>query len=89
VGSRLRAVLDMRATELAVNYPESAPAECYVFGNVLGGRVASIKTAWGATLRRAGIVGLHFHDLRREFGSRLLESGTAQHDVRDFLGTRT
>jgi integrase len=29
---------------------------------------------------------LHFHDLRREFGSRLLESGPAQHDVRDFLG---
>jgi len=31
-------------------------------------------------------VKLHFHDLRREFGSRLLESGASHHDVRDFLG---
>jgi site-specific recombinase XerD len=30
--------------------------------------------------------GLHFHDLRREFGSRLLESGADFHDVREFLG---
>jgi site-specific recombinase XerD len=29
---------------------------------------------------------LHFYDLRREFGSRLLESGASQHIVRDFLG---
>jgi len=31
-------------------------------------------------------VGLRFHDLRREFACRLLESGAQQHDVRDFLG---
>jgi len=28
---------------------------------------------------------LHFHVLRREFGSRLQESGASEHDVRDFL----
>jgi site-specific recombinase XerD len=31
-------------------------------------------------------IDLHFHDLRREFASRLLESGASQHVVRDFLG---
>jgi len=31
-------------------------------------------------------IDLHFHDLRREFGSRLLEAGAALHDVREFLG---
>jgi integrase len=55
-------------------------------GNEVGEQIGSIKTAWRATCRRARIRGLHFHDLRREFGSRLLESGAAQHDVRDFLG---
>jgi Phage integrase family len=61
-------------------------ADKFVFGNEVGEQVGSIKTAWRATCRHSGIRDLHFHDLRREFGSRLLESGAAQHDVRDFLG---
>jgi integrase len=31
-------------------------------------------------------VGLHFHDLRREAGSRWLEGGVPLHKVRDRLG---
>jgi integrase len=31
-------------------------------------------------------INLHFHDLRRQFASTLLESGADLHDVRDFLG---
>ena len=57
-----------------------------MFGDECGEQVASSKTAWNATCRRAQIVGLRFHDLRREFACRLLESGAEQHDVRDFLG---
>ena len=38
------------------------------------------------TCEQAGIVDLHFHDLRREFACRLLESRAELHDVRDFLG---
>ena len=38
------------------------------------------------TCLRAGSVGLRFHDLRREFACRLLESSADLHDVRDFLG---
>ena len=34
-----------------------------------------------------GITGLHFHDLRREAGSRLLETtGVSVTEVRDYLG---
>jgi len=52
----------------------------------VGERIGSIKTAWRNTCRRAGIGDLHFHDLRREFACRLLESSADLHDVRDFLG---
>ncbi len=38
------------------------------------------------TCLRAGSVGLRFHDLRREFACRLLESSADLHDVRDSLG---
>ena len=42
--------------------------------------------AWRLTCQRARIRGLHFHDLRREFGCQLLEAGASLHLVRDYLG---
>lgn len=83
IGPRLRAELAMRRHAADGN---EHPPTAYVFGDECGGEVASSKTAWNATCRRAQIAGLRFHDLRREFACRLLESGAEQHDVRDFLG---
>ena len=65
------------------------PSTAYVFGNEIGQRVTTIKTAWRLACRRAGIEGLHFHDLRREAGSRWLEGGVGLHVVRDWLGHTT
>jgi integrase len=83
IGPRLRAELAMR--EHAPDGELHGP-DAYVFGNECGEPIDSSKTAWNATCRRAGIDGLRFHDLRREFACRLLESGAEAHDVRDFLG---
>ena len=83
VSSDLRAVLEMRRTDPK---GEALPPEAFVFGNPVGERIGSVKTAWRNTCRRAGITDLHFHDLRREFACRLLESSADLHDVRDFLG---
>jgi integrase len=83
IGWRLQAELEMRRYDPK---GKELPPDAHVFGNETGERIASVSTAWRATCRRAGIANLHFHDLRREFGSRLLESGADQHDVRDFLG---
>ena len=83
IGPRLRAELAMRQ-----HGPDGAdlPPMAYVFGNEVGEQIGTSHTAWKATCRRAGITGLRFHDLRREFACRLLESGAESHDVRDFLG---
>jgi len=78
-----RSVLEMRRTDPT---GQLLPPDAYVFGNAVGERLTSIKTAWRNTCRRAGIEDLHFHDLRREFACRLLESRADLHDVRDFLG---
>ena len=83
VGQRLAAVLEMRLTGPD---GETHKPTAFVFGDACGYRILSVKTARRATCERAGIVGLHFHDLRREFGSRLMESGADLHDVRAFLG---
>lgn len=87
ISLNLRAVLEMRQTG-----PDAEPhaADRFVFGNEVGDRARSVKTAWAATCRRAGITGLHFHDLRREAGSRLLEvPGVNLTDARDWLGHRS
>jgi hypothetical protein len=46
----------------------------FVFGDECGGQVKDFKTAWRLACKRAGIVGLRFHDLRREAGSRMMEA---------------
>jgi integrase len=83
---RLAAVLEMLRTDPE---GEDLPAHAFVFGDEIGQSISSVKTAWRTACEQAGIVDLHFHDLRREFACRLLESRAELHDVRDFLGTPT
>jgi integrase len=44
-----------------------------------------VRHAWDNTCRRAKITDLNIRDLRREFGSRLLESGAGIHGVSYWL----
>jgi integrase len=83
IGTRLQAELEMRRLD-----PNGTPLppEAHVFGNAVGEVVKSVAKGWRLACARAGIAHLNFHDLRREFASRLLESGASEHDVRDFLG---
>lgn len=46
--------------------------------------ITTIKTAWKAAIRRAGIRYFRFHDLRHSFNTRLMEAGVIQ-DVRRAL----
>jgi len=65
---------------------KALPLSAFIFGNECGEQIKAVRTAWRATCARAGIAGLHFHDLRREFGSRVLESGSSLVEARDLLG---
>ncbi len=66
------------------------PPTAYVFGNSVGERagskIDSVKTGWQSACKNAGIENLHFHDLRRTFGSRLLERGASLMTVSRLLG---
>ena len=83
IGQRLAAVLEMLSTDPA---GEPLGPDAFVFGDEVGGGINSVKTAWRTACAKAEIADLHFHDLRREFACRLLESRAELHDVRDFLG---
>ena len=59
----------------------------YVFTNPeTGKQYIDMKTGFKGALRRAGIEGLRFHDLRHTFASRLIEKGADIETVRDLLG---
>ena len=82
--SRLREVLNTRRHNVD---GQEFPGTAHVFGNEAGERRVVIKQDWKAAVDAAGIKGLHFHDLRREFASRLLETpGVALHDVCEWVG---
>jgi integrase len=83
MSSVLRAVIERRRTDPA---GETIPPEGYVFGDEIGRRRASIKTAWRLTLKRAKIQDLHFHDLRREAGSRWMDAGIPLATIQRWLG---
>ena len=57
-----------------------------MFGTDMGERRGDVRGAWRRACDAAGITNLHMHDLRREFASRLLESGANTALVRDWLG---
>ena len=83
ISSVLKAVLDRRRKDPA---GEDLPADGYVFGDEGGRKRRSIKTAWRLTCKRAKIDGLHFHDLRREAGSRWMDAGVPLATIQRWLG---
>lgn len=83
MSSVLQAVIQRRRCD-----PAGAvlPPDAYVFGDEIGRRRHSMKTAWRLTLKRAGITDLHFHDLRREAGSRWMDAGIPLATIQRWLG---
>ena len=69
-------------------------SEAFVFGDEQGSYVSGFRTAWEAVLAAAqvtdpskGLDGdLHWHDLRHECGSRLVERGVPLHEIQYLLG---
>src|SRR5262245_6225150 len=83
LSSVLRAVLERRRLDPA---GEVLPPDAYVLGDEVGRPRRSLKTAWRLTLERAKIDDLHFHDLRREAGSRWMDAGIPLATIQRWLG---
>ncbi|UZR29033.1 tyrosine-type recombinase/integrase [Methylococcus mesophilus] len=61
------------------------PASQWVFCDKEGNRIASIRKGFGIAVRKAGLIDVHPHDLRRTCGSWLVQSGQSIHAVSDLL----
>ncbi len=90
ISSRLKAVLEMRRDALRATMElkpdEALHPKLFVFGNEIGQRIAAIKTSWSTACHRAKTPDLHFHDLRREAGSRWMEAGVPLATIQKWLG---
>ena len=90
ISTRLKAILEMRRdtlrAALELKPDETLPGALHVFGNEIGQRVGAIKTAWRLACERAAIQDLHFHDLRREAGSRWMDAGVPLATIQRWLG---
>ena len=65
ISKRLLAVLELRLLDPA---GRPLPPDAYVFGNRLGRRVKSVRTAWNNTCAAIGLEGFQLRDLRHEAG---------------------
>jgi len=82
----LLAVLEMRRLDPS---GKPFPSDAYVFGDRLGKRATSIRTAWEKRGKpQAGLTGFQLRDLRHEAASRFEEAGVLTTDVSKFLGHR-
>jgi integrase len=85
ISSRFLAVLEMRRLDPC---GQPFPPDAFVFGNRIGERVRSIRTAWENAREAAGLEGFQVRDLRHEAASRFEEAGVLTTDVSKFLGHR-
>jgi hypothetical protein len=68
---------------------QHCPASPWVFWDVDGNRVQSIKRSWATACRRAGIEDFRIHDLRHTCAAWLVSAGVPLTEVRDLLGHST
>jgi integrase len=83
ISTRLLGTLEMRKLDPA---GDPLPQHAYVFGDALGRKVKSVRTAWESACERAGLIGVQLRDLRHEAGSRFEEAGVAVTVVSKILG---
>jgi integrase len=75
---------DVPLSSEAINLLRSLPHD--ISSNVFPLTAAALRGLWNRACRRAGITGLHFHDLRHEATSRFFEKGLNVIEVATITG---
>lgn len=74
------------AREVLTMWQECTNGSGHVFAGNDGRRLVDVKKGWRGLLKRAGITGFRFHDLRHHFASQLVMRGADLNTVRELLG---
>ncbi len=84
INSRASAVLKEVGSRASHTGPDDL-----IFCKADGSPRKSVRTAWKAACKRAGLNGVRFHDLRHTAASRIVMAGGTLYDVQEHLGHRT
>ena len=76
--------MNQRLTETLLSAKSISKGE-YVFSKN-GKPYLNVKTGWWTALKKAGIEGLRFHDLRHTFGTRLGMAGVGIKTIAELMG---
>src|SRR3989442_5077112 len=60
-----------------------------VFSSPAGGRIVDVRTGFLNSCKRAGLIDLHFHDLRHTFASQFVMSGGDLYILKEILGHKS
>lgn len=80
------AVVDLLRTRMAAT---GSGAEDLIFSNSLGGHMSYpnfYRRVWRPTVEKAGLAGLHLHDLRKAFATHLAATGHTPSFIEDVMG---
>ncbi len=80
--------MDSTVRDLLSDYIPT-PGSSHVFPGASGGRLTTVQKAFRAARIRAGMPGLHFHDLRHTFASHWVMSGGDLYVLKDILGHKS
>jgi integrase len=78
--------LNPEAVEVLKTWRDCTNGTGHVFAGDDGRRLVDVKKAWAGLLKRSGIAGFRFHDIRHHFASQLVMRGVDLNTVRDLLG---
>ena len=84
INSRASAVLKEVGSRASHTGPDDL-----IFCKADGSPRKSVRTAWKAACKRAGLNGVRFHDLRHTAASRIVMAGGTLYDVKEHLGHKT
>jgi integrase len=85
----LSALWQARRKRLSARVVRQSEAGRFVFAAPHGGFMLNLGRAWYPGLERAKLEGLHFHDLRHTFASRLVMNGVDLYRVQILMGHKT
>ncbi len=85
----LSALSQARRERMHSSVIRQSEAERRVFTAPRGGFLRNLNRVWYRAIKRAGLEGLHFHDLRHTFASRLAMSGVDLFRVQTLMGHKS
>src|SRR6266566_3196603 len=80
--------MDATLSVLFRAYPHR-PGTDLVFSSSSGGHIVDVRTGFQNACKRAGLIDLHFHDLRHTFASQFVMSGGDLYILKEILGHKS